>query len=192
MKNRRIILISFLLVTTLCVGIGYAAIQDTLTINGTASADAQQAIDGDVFFDKENATVVSSGSGVAEAESGQEAQSLDSVEISEDGNTATLTANSLRSQGETVVFSLMIKNDSPDLSVKVTPKTANNSNEEYFTVKYDWESSTPSDFAETTIANNGSKTLTVTITLAKTPTADAGESATFSVEIDAVYDTSAG
>ncbi len=190
MKNRRIILISFLLVTTLCVGIGYAAVQDTLTINGTASADAQQALDGDVYFDKSSAKVVSSGSG--EAESGQEAQSLDSVKISEDGNTATLTAKSLRSQGETVVFSLMIKNDSPDLSVKVTPQTANNSNEEYFTVKYDWESSTPSDFAETTIANNGSKTLTVTITLAKTPTADAGESATFSVEIDAVYDTSAG
>ena len=43
MKNRRIILISFLLVTTLCVGIGYAAVQQTLTVTGDGSVGAEQA-----------------------------------------------------------------------------------------------------------------------------------------------------
>ena len=42
MKNRRTTLIAFVLIAALCVGIGYAALTDTLTIGGNVSASANE------------------------------------------------------------------------------------------------------------------------------------------------------
>ena len=49
MKNRRTTLIAFVLIAALCVGIGYAALTDTLTIGGTVSANANE-LDAAVYF----------------------------------------------------------------------------------------------------------------------------------------------
>ena len=53
MKNRKTIIVAFLLVAALCLGIGYAAINDTLTINGVANISTDAAItefDEDIYF----------------------------------------------------------------------------------------------------------------------------------------------
>ena len=53
MKNRKTIIVAFLLVAALCLGIGYAALTDQLNITGTASintAEAQEVFDADVYF----------------------------------------------------------------------------------------------------------------------------------------------
>lgn len=53
MKKRRTLIISLLLVAALCLGIGYAAVTDELTITGSASlsgAELKEEFDGDVYF----------------------------------------------------------------------------------------------------------------------------------------------
>lgn len=52
MKNRRNIIIAFLLCACLFVGIGYAAIADQLTVNGTVKYDATPAteLDANIYF----------------------------------------------------------------------------------------------------------------------------------------------
>ena len=53
MKNRKTIIVAFLLVAALCLGIGYAALTDTLNINGTANISksaAETEFDEDVYF----------------------------------------------------------------------------------------------------------------------------------------------
>lgn len=49
MKNRRTTLIVFVLIAALCVGIGYAALSDTLTVSGTAHY-GQNELDQAVYF----------------------------------------------------------------------------------------------------------------------------------------------
>lgn len=53
MKARRLAIIAFALVAVLTMGIGYAALSDTLTINGTANlshSDAEEQFNTEVFF----------------------------------------------------------------------------------------------------------------------------------------------
>ena len=54
MKNRRNVIIAFLLCASLVVGVGYAALTDTLRIDGTANVkheNANNVFDGEVLFD---------------------------------------------------------------------------------------------------------------------------------------------
>ena len=44
MKNRRIAIVAFLLIATLVMGVGYAAITGNLTINGTAAYTPEQVV----------------------------------------------------------------------------------------------------------------------------------------------------
>ncbi|MBQ7380768.1 MAG: hypothetical protein IJW69_01650 [Clostridia bacterium] len=53
MRNRKITLVAFMLVAVLMLGIGYAALTDTLTIIGNAHIDytkTEEAFDGSVYF----------------------------------------------------------------------------------------------------------------------------------------------
>ncbi len=53
MKNRKFIIIAFVLVSAMVVGVGYATLTDTLTINGDlefSAAEINEAFDDDVFF----------------------------------------------------------------------------------------------------------------------------------------------
>ena len=53
MKKRRTFIVSMLLVAALALGIGYAALSDTLDINGTADVNQSQAeadFDLNVYF----------------------------------------------------------------------------------------------------------------------------------------------
>lgn len=108
MKNRRNVLIAFLICATLIVGIGYARLSDTLRIDGTAAVkheNANNAFDGKVVFD----TTITHGDNQA-----------DTVEYGSDADTAAITVNSLTVEDSIAVFHLKIKNGYQE-AVYVTP-----------------------------------------------------------------------
>ena len=174
MKNRKRIVVLFLLVAIMLIGVGYAALTDTLTIIGNAHIDIAQAettFDSKVYFTASEATS-STGTG----------STTDVASHSADD--ATFTANKLAVLGEKSVFTFTIKNDSnvkaiisvagTKLSGAVNPS---NSNEDKFTVEYTYP-----DGMEIA-ANGGTITVVVTVTV-KNPVTSA-TSATFGIELTA-------
>jgi len=167
MKKRRSFIIALLLVATLTLGIGYAALSDVLDIQGTAEISAgiaEEAFNQDVYFSE-----VSSGTGYT-------------ASINPDNNDkATFTATGFSQVGDKVSVTFTIKNDSEHYAANVTPRLLQNSNEEYFGISSDWNSTMQ------TIDAGGTKTITVTVELIKLPTADEGlTTASFNIELSAV------
>ena len=106
MKNRRLTLVAFLLCAALIVGFGYAAVSDTLRIDGTATIDhtgANTEFDGMVYF--EDATASST---------------KDLIVISDDKDIATVTVKSLTLKDSTATFTMYVVNDY-DYPIYVTP-----------------------------------------------------------------------
>ena len=109
MKNRKTIVVAFLLVAAMLLGVGYAALTDTLTIIGNAHIDvdtANKTFDEKVYFSDAEATS-STGTGTK-----------DDVAAFNDDD-ATFTANKLAVMGEESVFTFTITNDS-NVDAKVT------------------------------------------------------------------------
>ena len=166
MKKRRTLIISMLLVATLVLGIGYAALSDTLDINGSADVNqsaAEEAFNEDIYF--------------SAAVANQEGNTA-SVSAT-DNDMADFAANTLKGKGDKVTFTFTIKNNS-DIDALVTPTFASdgNSNPEYFAVSSDWAGQ------PRTITAGGSMTYTVTVELVKTPTETIHGS--FHIELNAI------
>ena len=127
MKNRKTVVIAFLLCACLVVGIGYATLNDELNINGTGllsktAADAE--FEKDVYFSevvsRENCTAVISASDT----------SNDTVIITIDDTTSKMAV-----KGDKATIVLKVANASLDVvNVTVTP---NNVPEGYFTISCD-------------------------------------------------------
>lgn len=174
MKNRKIIVVAFMLCATLLLGIGYAALTDTLTIIGNAHIDIGQAnttFDTKVYFSDAKATS-STGTGTVE----------DTASFTADD--ATFTANQLAVVGEKSVFTFTIKNDSnvdAVISVASTKlsgvENPSNSNGNKFTVAYAYPD------GMTVAKSGGTITVVVTVTV-KEPVTEA-TSATFGIELTA-------
>ena len=167
MKNRKIIVVAFLLVSVMLLGIGYAALTDVLDITGSADVNqsaAEEAFNEDIYF-----------SAAVANETGNTAS------VNADNNDkASFTAKTLKGKGDKATFTFTIKNDG-DVAATVTPKlnaTLGNTNTEYFTVTSDWNG------ASKTLTAGGELTYTVTVELIKTPTETIGGS--FLVELTAV------
>ena len=157
MKKRRTLIVTLLLVAALALGIGYAALTDTLRVGGTAGVSAEagsEAFEADVYF--------------SNAISGAKADAA----VGADKDTATMTvkADALKEVGDEAVATFTIKSDS-DLPVIITnPTVANgyitNDNTEYFEVTTNW-------VADHTLTPNATNTatvdITVTVKLIKTP-----------------------
>ncbi|MBQ8497974.1 MAG: hypothetical protein IJ489_11050 [Clostridia bacterium] len=173
MKNRKRIIVAFLLVVALVLGVGYAALTDTLTIIGNATIDMNQAannFDENVYFSA--AEVVSSPN-----------TSVDSVGgVGTDD--ATFTAHSLATLGDTAVFKFTILNDS-NVSVQISiPDTklsgvANNSNTnpEKFSITYHYSRD------DKVIPSGETMDVTVTVQVIAPVTEQTG--ATFGIEYTA-------
>lgn len=174
MKNRKFVVVAFLLVAVLLLGVGYAALTDTLTIIGNAHIDLDQAnitFDEKVYFSAAAATSTT-GTGT-----------VDDV-ASYTADDATFTANKLATVGQQSVFTFTIKNDSNvDAVISVNPTklsgaaNPSNSNTEKFTVEYTYPQGT-------TIAKNGG-TITVVVTVTVKEPVTAATSATFGIELTA-------
>lgn len=174
MKNRKIVIVAFLLIATLLLGIGYAALTDTLTIIGNAHIDldtANKTFDERVYFSAAEATSTT-GTG----------STADVASFSPDD--ATFTANKLAIVGEKSVFTFTITNDSNvevDISVNATKQSGDanpsNSNTEKFTVEYSYPD------GQTIAALGGTIDVVVTVTVKESVTS--ATSATFGIELTA-------
>lgn len=174
MKNRKTVIVAFLLVAVMLLGVGYAALTDTLTIIGNAHIDvdtANKAFDEKVYFSDAQATS-STGTGTT------------ADVASYNADDATFTANKLAVVGEKSVFTFTITNDSnvdAIISVSDTKLSGaanpSNSNEDKFTVEYSY----PDGMNIT--KQGGTITVVVTVTVKEPVTA--ATSATFGIELTA-------
>ena len=174
MKNRKLVVVAFLLIAVLLLGVGYAALTDTLTIIGNAHIDidvANKTFDEKVYFSHSEATS-STGTGTT----------ADTASHTPDD--ATYTANKLAIVGEKSVFTFTITNDSnveAEISVATTKLSGDvnpsNSNETKFTVEYSYPD------GKTIAANGGTIDVVVTVTLKESVTS--ATSATFGIELTA-------
>ena len=174
MKNRKIVVVAFLLAAVLLLGVGYAALTDTLTIIGNAHIDLDQAnitFDEKIYFSAAEATS-SDGTGTVD----------DVARFTADD--ATFTVNKLATVGQKSVFTFTITNDSnvdavitvnsTKLSGAVNPS---NSNEDKFTVEYSYPDGM-------NIAKQGGTIDVVVSVTVKEPVTSA-TSATFGIELTA-------
>ena len=167
MKNRRIVVVAFLLAAVLLLGVGYAALTDTLDITGSADVNrsaAEEAFNEDIYFS----------AAVANDEG-------NTASVNADNNDkASFTAATLKGAGDKVSFTFTIKNDG-DVDANVTPTlnaSLGNTNPTYFDIESDWDGATKTLPAGETI------TYTVTVTLKQTPTDTIAGS--FLIELTAV------
>lgn len=152
MKKRRTLIISMLLIAALCLGIGYAALTDTLDINGTVDVNqtaAEEAFDVEVYFSDAKANQTNNSASI----------------VTDDPDMASFTITTLKGQDDTATFTFTIYNAS-DVDAVVTPTLAadGNTNSEYFSIVSDWNA------LPKTIEAGKTMDYTVTVTLLKTPT----------------------
>lgn len=164
MKNRKRVVVSFLLVAVMLMSVGYAALTDVLDITGSADVNksaAENAYNAKIYF-----------TGAVANQTGNTAS------VNADNNDkASFTANTLQGAGDTATFTFTITNDG-DLDATVTPSISSNTNETYFSISSDWNGQPKTLEAGKTL------TYTVTVTLKETPTDTI--SGSFIIELTAV------
>ena len=115
MKNRRNVVVAFMLVAVMLLSIGYAALTDTLDITGSADVNqsaAEEAFNEDIYF---SAAVAN--------------QTGNTASVNSDNNDkASFTAKTLKGAGDKATFTFVITNDG-DVDAEVTPKISSNTNE---------------------------------------------------------------
>ena len=166
MKNRRNLIVAFLLCACLIVGIGYATLTTTLTAGGTASLNDQHMQE--VFDSKIKWTNVTS-----------KDDSKVTAEIVDDGDHVEITAEGLDTVGEEITVICEMTNNSSDLTVTFNVKEALDiqGDDEYFLIEV-------SEPTFTTLAPGQSATVTVCVTLLQSfvPTQElTSVSATFTI-----------
>lgn len=144
MKNRKTFVGIALLIIVLAIGIGYAAINKTLEITGTATAQASE----------NNFKVVFTGQSTADDDV--------TVNVTEDSTSATLNVSGLKTKDDTKTATFKVKNESPELKALVTVDTETITNEEFFSVDATVESTDA-------LNPDGETTVTVKVKLEKTP-----------------------
>lgn len=166
MKNRKIVVVAFLLIAVLLLAVGYAALTDTLTIAGQGNVNtdkSQEELNEDVYFTLAKAEGTTGTSGVA-----------DTASILTDNDRASFTVNSLALGGETATFTFVVSNYSnhevtlSDVAASIRDLIADGTdvetdNDNVFTVNTSWSSATLP--AATDAEHPGTATLTVTVTL---------------------------
>ena len=164
MKQRKTVIVAFLLAAVLLLGVGYAALTDVLDITGSADVNqsaAEDAFNEDIYFK----TAVANDDG-------------NTASVNLDNNDkASFTANNLKGKGDKATFTFTIVNDG-DLDATVTPSISSNTNTEYFGISSDWAGQSK------TLTAGGTLTYTVTVELLETPTVTI--SGSFIIELTAV------
>lgn len=148
MNSKKVITILLIvLVGVILLAVGYASISNySLNIQGNATATP----------DDENFKVKFSGTPTSK-------KSVENATVTtaiKDDLTATLDVSGLSAKGDYITATYTIENYSADLSASLSASQTN-SNTEYFDVAY--------SLAETNIAKGKTTTITVTVTLIKTP-----------------------
>jgi hypothetical protein len=186
MKNRRTTLIAFVLIAALCVGIGYAALTDTLTIGGTAEY-GQNAVDQAVYFS--NATVVgvtniNNSSAPAKDSTIEPVTGTSFAAKNVDELVIEVPADNLYDPGDSITFRATVKYDET-LSADQAPNGVHvafdslvNGNTDYFDVTCVWDNFN-GDFTKT-----AEKDLIITITLKDAAYSVTSANCTFTITYD--------
>ena len=141
MKKRRTTIIALLLIAALALGIGYAAITDTLNIGGNATVKPHQK-NFVVVFDE---NVV---------------ENKCTAIVQTDPTVATFTTTQLEQGGDTASATFTVRNDSPEYSATIgAPSISITTGGEYFDVQTDFGT------AERTVLAGNTTQFTVTVTL---------------------------
>ena len=171
MKNRRIVLVCFLLVAAMTIGIGYAALTDTLSVSGTASIDSddsQETFAADVYFSKAVAT-----EGRATATIGDQTN-VDNGDVKNDAVTISVAEGIFKEVGDQVIVTLTVKSES-DLPVYVSVDNFTNDASAYFSVTV-----VPTGFAaDSTAVIQPHSTLDYVVTIEQIATAVTDQTLTF-------------
>jgi len=158
MKNRRIILIAFLLCSCMIVGLGYAAYTEVLDINGTAELSADQVHDANVYFSK--AVAVETGDGAQDA-SGNPIKNTANVNPN-NPDKASFTVNTIAHQGQSAKFVFTITNGNDEAyNVRVKAYTTNADAKSYYSITSDLDDTQDGD--PVTIEANDTLEVTVTV-----------------------------
>lgn len=168
MKKRRTLIIALLLVAALCLGIGYAAVSETLLWNGTIENDAVE------FVVKFETTAESAVSGAGDAEDKEKILSL-SNPGDPGGRTVAPAVDGLTVVGDSVTFTYTVKNYS-NVIVELKELTTDFNNEYFKLTLGDWD--------KTVLDVNEIATVDVTVELIKV--SDIIETATFTITAEAV------
>lgn len=167
MKNRKFIVVAFMLIACMIVGVGYAALTDTLNFAGDAEVskgNAEVTFDGDVYF-----TEVSEGKGYT--------ASIDQ----NDNDKINFKVTGLGGVGDAITITATIYNDSDlDAVVKLDPVNTTVTNTTYFDAEY----SIGEEGVQ--IASKGSIEVSITIKMIATPHLEENQtvSCVFSYELD--------
>ena len=173
MKNKRNVLIAFILICCLCLSIGYAALTDTLYIDGKVSLNVvsdpanpddpttpfEEDFNNDVHFtNSSNATVA-----VIGTDKDSDAQDLLTITVPDNAFSPTV---------KTVSYTVDIINESTDYdaSVELNEAGTGKTSGKNFSYEVKWTDGTTG--AKTIAKNNGTANVTITITLITTPTQD--------------------
>lgn len=155
MKSRRTLIVAFLLLAVMTIGIGYAAVVDTLDITGTADLSTTNAFEANVYFSE---TVVASTGNTASRNA-------------DNNDKCSFTASSMVKEGDTATFTFTIVNDN-NKDATVSVKTHSNTDETHFGIAMSWDGATDAyaDGATAlTVPANGSAEVTVVVTLVSLP-----------------------
>ena len=168
MKKRRTLIIALLLVAALCLGIGYAAVSETLLWNGTIENDAVEFV---VKFETTAETAVS-GAGDSE----DEAKILTLSNPGEPGGrTVAPSVDGLTVVGDSVTFTYTVKNYS-NVIVELKELVTDFNNDYFKLTLGDWD--------KTVLDVNEIATVDITVELIKV--SDIIETATFTITAEAV------
>ncbi len=168
MKNRKIILVAFMLVAVMLIGVGYAALTDIFVISGSAEvgiAEANKVFDDKIYFASATPKESTGTSGIADTASVS----------STDNDNASFSVNSLALMNEAATYTFIIKNDS-EFDATIAVKTPASENTGHFTTIIE-------------IANNGlvkaGETIEVTVTTTLVHNVTTAVSASTTIELTA-------
>ena len=176
MKQRRTVIVCFLLVAAMMLGIGYAAVAtDTLEITGLIAVNKEavlEQLEADVYFTKAELAQDGNPAGLTAS---------CSIANSEKPDVAYLTLNGFTSEGQSVKYVYTMKNASEEKAVLATLNVSNGAGEGYFAITTNWGPGNTK-----TIAADTEQTSEVTVTLNAIPN-DALTVTDFALTITAEY-----
>jgi len=183
MRNRKAVIVAFMLIACMLMAVGFAALTDTLTIIGNAHIDiaaAENNFDEKIFFSASQA-VSSTGTGTT------------NDTASHTADDATFTVNKLAVKDQKSIFKFTIKNESnvaADITVEPTKLSGaanpSNSNTAIFGITYEYavfDAEGVQQADNDTIPSGGTMDVTVTVSVIAPVTSNT--SATFGIEYTA-------
>ena len=193
MRNRKTIIVAFVLVACMLIGVGYALVTNTLDITGSGTINqsaAEESFNQDIFF----SGVVVNGNIDADGVTAEDNMPYTANINANNNDKAQFTITGLKGQNDTAEIVFRVEN-AGDLDADLYIKSVTNSNVSYFNVEYYVNgqkidvTNTTDSFASLAKKTGGSNTtldITVKVIVVATPTSQQSFTSTF--EFDAKSD----